>query len=166
MSNSLIWRNMSCSEMSFPIEVSQPVAPPSDGLCHGLGWQQQHKLWITLTAICSGVQTSRSTDLTLLICVPMERWMPEQRMHKNTPLERRVQVSEGMDPRGHRTYRFQDAHRGSTRSRVSLWENPSRVGRRTHHSVCNQHRTCSLAASTTLGESSHGVLSLLYLVST
>ena len=34
---------------------------------------------------CSSVQESRSTDLTLLICVPMPRWMPEQRMQTNTP---------------------------------------------------------------------------------
>lgn len=34
---------------------------------------------------CSSVQVSRSTDLTLLMCVPMPRWMPEQRMHMKTP---------------------------------------------------------------------------------
>jgi hypothetical protein len=43
---------------------------------------------------CSSVQVSRSTDLTLLMCVPIPRWMPEQRMHMKTP-------------------RFQLAHRGS-----------------------------------------------------
>jgi hypothetical protein len=42
---------------------------------------------------CSSVHESRSTDLTLLMCVPMPRWMPEHRMHTKTP-------------------RFQLAHRG------------------------------------------------------
>jgi hypothetical protein len=44
---------------------------------------------------CSSVQVSRSTDLTLLMCVPIPRCMPEHRMQKKTP-------------------RFQLAHRGST----------------------------------------------------
>jgi hypothetical protein len=43
---------------------------------------------------CSSVHVSRSTDLTLLMCVPIPRCMPEQRMHMKTP-------------------RFQLAHRGS-----------------------------------------------------
>ena len=34
---------------------------------------------------CSSVHVSRSTDLTLEMCVPMPRWMPEQRMHMKTP---------------------------------------------------------------------------------
>lgn len=42
---------------------------------------------------CSSVQVSKSTDLTLLICVPMPRCIPEHRMHMKTP-------------------RFQLAHRG------------------------------------------------------
>lgn len=44
---------------------------------------------------CSSVQVSRSTDLTLLICVPIPRCIPEHRMQIKTP-------------------RFQLAHRGST----------------------------------------------------
>jgi hypothetical protein len=44
---------------------------------------------------CSSVQVSRSTDLTLLICVPIPRCMPEHRMQMKTP-------------------RFQLAHLGST----------------------------------------------------
>jgi hypothetical protein len=43
---------------------------------------------------CSSVQVSRSTDLTLLICVPIPRWIPEHRMQMKTP-------------------KFQLAHRGS-----------------------------------------------------
>jgi len=46
---------------------------------------------------CSSVHESRSTDLTLLICVPIPLWMPEHRMQMNMP-------------------RFQLAHRGSARS--------------------------------------------------
>jgi hypothetical protein len=38
------------------------------------------------TAICSGVQVSRSTDLTFEMCVPMLRWIPEHRMQTKTPL--------------------------------------------------------------------------------
>ena len=34
---------------------------------------------------CSSVHESKSTDLTLLICVPIPRWMPEQRMQRKTP---------------------------------------------------------------------------------
>lgn len=44
-------------------------------------------------ANCSSVQASRSTDLTLLICVPMPRCIPEHRMQMKIP-------------------RFQLAHRG------------------------------------------------------
>ena len=39
-----------------------------------------------MLCICSSVQESRSTDFTREICVPMPRWMPEQRMHTNTPI--------------------------------------------------------------------------------
>lgn len=34
---------------------------------------------------CSSVHESRSTDLTLLMCVPMPRWMPEHLMHMKMP---------------------------------------------------------------------------------
>lgn len=44
---------------------------------------------------CSSVHASRSTDLTRLMCVPMPRWMPEQRIQMKMP-------------------RFQEAHRGSS----------------------------------------------------
>lgn len=43
--------------------------------------------WID--AICSAVQMSKSMDLTLLMCVPIERWMPEQRMQRKQPLRGR-----------------------------------------------------------------------------
>lgn len=49
---------------------------------------------LRMLCICSSVHESRSTDLTLLICVPMPRWMPEHRIQTKTP-------------------RFQEAHRGS-----------------------------------------------------
>lgn len=51
---------------------------------------------LRMLASCSSVQESRSTDLTREMCVPMPRWMPEQRMQMKTP-------------------RFQLAHRGSAR---------------------------------------------------
>lgn len=54
-----------------------------------------------MLCICSSVQESRSTDLTLLIWTPMLRWMPEQRMQMKTP-------------------RFQLAQRGSVWSDVSV----------------------------------------------
>lgn len=39
----------------------------------------------SMLRVCSSVQLSRSTDLTREICVPMPRWIPEQRMHTKTP---------------------------------------------------------------------------------
>lgn len=40
---------------------------------------------LRMDSICSGVQMSRSIDLTRLMCVPMLRWMPEQRIHRKQP---------------------------------------------------------------------------------
>jgi hypothetical protein len=40
----------------------------------------------SILCICSSVQVSRSTDLTFEMCVPMPRWMPEQRMQMKTPM--------------------------------------------------------------------------------
>jgi hypothetical protein len=54
-----------------------------------LAFPHFNMLWV-----CSSVQESKSTDLTLLMCVPMPRWIPEHRMQTNIP-------------------RFQLAHRGS-----------------------------------------------------
>ena len=78
---------MSRSQMRLPVQIRSPVAPllhrlPNMPLRHAANKRCES----TLTAICSGVQTSRSTDLTLLIWVPIERWMPEHRMHRKTPL--------------------------------------------------------------------------------
>ena len=39
-----------------------------------------------LTSICSGCQISRSIDLTLLMCVPMDLCIPEHRIQRYTPL--------------------------------------------------------------------------------
>lgn len=47
----------------------------------------------TILPSCSSVHESRSTDLTLLMCTPRERCIPEQRIHMKTP-------------------KFQAAHRG------------------------------------------------------
>lgn len=71
---------------------------------------------------CSSVQASRSTDLTRLICVPIPRWMPEQRMQTKTP-------------------RFQLAHLGS-----ESWSNqrPTRVRRRRG----NTHVCCACSRRT------------------
>lgn len=41
---------------------------------------------LIMLCICSSVQESRSTDFTLETCVPMPRWIPEQRMQMNTPI--------------------------------------------------------------------------------
>lgn len=49
---------------------------------------------LTTLCSCSSVQLSRSTDLTLLMCVPIPRWIPEHLMQIKIP-------------------RFQLAHRGS-----------------------------------------------------
>ena len=97
-------------EMGFPVDISSLVPPLLYGLNRAACYTMQSSNGITtLTFICSTVQTSRSTDLTLLICVPMERWMPEHRMHKNTPL---LEVRE-VQRDGRYAYRFHDAHRGS-----------------------------------------------------
>jgi hypothetical protein len=71
----------------------------SDGTCPGASFASQYLFALAFPHFntlcsCSSVQVSRSTDLTLLMCVPMPRCMPEQRMHMKTP-------------------RFQLAHRGS-----------------------------------------------------
>lgn len=54
---------------------------------------------------CSSVQESRSTDLTLLMCVPIPRCMPEHRIQTKTP-------------------RFQLAHLGSAELAI-LWDRVS-----------------------------------------
>jgi hypothetical protein len=72
----------------------------SDGTWPGASFDSQYLFaralphFSTLCS-CSSVQVSRSTDLTLLMCVPMPRCIPEHRMQIKTP-------------------RFQLAHRGST----------------------------------------------------
>jgi hypothetical protein len=53
----------------------------------------------SMLASCSSVHESKSTDLTLLICVPMPLCIPEHRMQMNIP-------------------KFQLAHRGSTKRYV------------------------------------------------
>jgi zinc transporter ZupT len=64
-----------------------------------------------LTSICSGVHMSKSTDLTLLICVPIPRWIPEHRMHRKTPLFSSVRDSH--QSRRRKSHIFHEAHRGS-----------------------------------------------------
>lgn len=71
----------------------------SDGTWPGASFASQYLFARALPHLstlwsCSSVHVSRSTDLTLEMCVPMPRWIPEQRMHMKTP-------------------RFQLAHRGS-----------------------------------------------------
>ena len=72
----------------------------SEGTCPGASFASQYLFALALPHFstlcsCSSVQVSRSTDLTLEMCVPIPRWIPEHRMHMKTP-------------------RFQLAHRGST----------------------------------------------------
>lgn len=62
----------------------------SDGTCPGANFASQYLFALPLPHLstlcsCSSVQESRSTDLTLLICVPMPRCIPEQRMHMKIP---------------------------------------------------------------------------------
>lgn len=38
-----------------------------------------------MDSICSSVHTSKSTDLTREMCVPMDRWIPEQRIQIKQP---------------------------------------------------------------------------------
>lgn len=81
----------------------------SDGTWPGASFDSQYLLARALPHFktlcsCSSVQVSRSTDLTLLICVPMPRCMPEHRMHMKTP-------------------RFQLAHRGSAAVSVGARHN-------------------------------------------
>jgi hypothetical protein len=71
----------------------------SDGTCPGASFASQYLFARALPHLstlcsCSSVHVSRSTDLTLLMCVPIPRCIPEQRMQIKTP-------------------RFQLAHRGS-----------------------------------------------------
>lgn len=62
----------------------------SDGTCPACNLASQYLFALAFPHLrtlcsCSSVQASRSTDLTRLICVPMPRCIPEQRMHTNTP---------------------------------------------------------------------------------
>ncbi len=86
---------------------------PTSG-CSAVSWNEDHGL----TSICSGVQMSRSMLFTARqlhetppcspfeMCVPIARWMPEQRMHTNTPLR----LGWGTSSLAHR---FQEAQRAS-----------------------------------------------------
>lgn len=95
-----------------------------------------------LTFICSTVHTSRSTDLTLLICVPIERCMPEHLMHKKTPLY--SLVSQSLHSSTLATYKFHEAHLGSTTHCQHIKPKPAGT---THHFVYNPRTLCSLASS-------------------
>lgn len=73
---------------------------------------------------CSSVHVSRSTDLTLLMCVPMPRWIPEHLLNFMSACFFLNQISpfnllgqRGRIYRMHiKTPRFQLAHRGSTQN--------------------------------------------------
>lgn len=104
----------------------------SEGTCPGASFASQYLFALALPHLstlcsCSSVQVSRSTDLTLLICVPMPRCMPEHRMQTKTP-------------------RFQLAHRGSVVG-VSRHTTQQRCRRAYVCSSCSLHRSCSLRAS-------------------
>lgn len=62
----------------------------SDGTCPGASLASQYLFarefpHTNTLCSCSSVHESRSTDLTLLMCVPIPRWMPEQRMQIKMP---------------------------------------------------------------------------------
>ena len=85
--NVLFRRDVAWFEVGLPIEICEMVSPFLNGLV--MMRDRQGERDMDRTAICSGVQTSKSIDLTLLIWVPMPRWIPEQRMHRKTPLRER-----------------------------------------------------------------------------
>lgn len=83
----------------------------SDGTCPGASLASQYLFarefpHTSTLCSCSSVHESRSTDLTLLMCVPIPLWIPEQRMQMKMP-------------------RFQLAHRGSARKGVLAMRTPS-----------------------------------------
>lgn len=62
----------------------------SDGTCPGASFASQYLFALEFPHFntlcnCSSVQASRSTDLTLLICVPIPRCIPEHLMQMNIP---------------------------------------------------------------------------------
>lgn len=62
----------------------------SEGTWPGANFASQYLLALSLPhrsmlCSCSSVQESKSTDLTLLICVPMPRCIPEHRMQMKMP---------------------------------------------------------------------------------
>ena len=77
----------------------------SDGTWPGANFASQYLFALVFPHLntlctCSSVQASRSTDFTLLICVPKPRCMPEHRMQMKMP-------------------KFQLAHLGSVKQEVS-----------------------------------------------
>jgi len=75
--------------MCFPVQIGIMVSPFLDRLLARNNEKTRRNAPPEKnypTSICSGVQTSRSTDLTLLMWVPIPRWIPEHRIHRNTPL--------------------------------------------------------------------------------
>ena len=87
----------------------------SEGTCPGASFASQYLFALefphfrTLCS-CSSVHASRSTDLTLLMCVPMPRCIPEHLMQTNMP-------------------RFQLAHLGSvTRSSSAVYARTCGLG--------------------------------------
>lgn len=84
-------------QMCFPIKIGPIISPFLNRLFYYYSKLATRMLmkkikWAVKvhdgvhTSICSGVHISRSIDFTLLICVPIPRWIPEHRMQRNTPL--------------------------------------------------------------------------------
>ena len=75
----------------LPMKCLRPSMSPSAGRWKALGRRSsQNRLARLLPmsstkATCSGSQVSSVVERTLDMCVPKERWMPEQFRHTKTP---------------------------------------------------------------------------------
>jgi hypothetical protein len=74
----------------------------------------------------------------LLICVPMDLWIPEHRIHKKTPLP----VNDFAFLYAFAAHKFQEAQRASSGSDTAQTGKESS----THHSFCSLHSSCCQVA--------------------
>ena len=122
-SNSRFRRNMPGRQFRLPEPICKSTVsiPPVDR-DERKGRKDTYLLALALPQFttpcnCSSVQASRSTDLTLLIWVPILLWTPEQRIQMKTPM-------------------FQEAHRGSSQSEqrihqhLAVFQMKGRLGER------------------------------------
>ena len=88
---------MASFEVTFPIQVGALVAPLLDGLesVRPTTASKEHPPPFARESTCpgrcfsllsEGWYITSARDIPLEICVPIERWIPEQRMQRKTPL--------------------------------------------------------------------------------